>query len=82
MLKTRSACACLIGAVFGSAAWQGIVFFGTSFYRSSFELPSLMAAYLLAILAVFFSIGSVLRPLPLWSGIMSLKCFLYSGISG
>jgi len=60
VLKTRSACACLIGAVFGSAAWQGIVFFGTSFYRSSFELPSLMAAYLLAILAIFFSIGSVL----------------------
>ena len=60
VLKTRSACACLVGAVFGSASWQGIVFFGTSFYRSSFELPTLMAAYLLAILAVFFSVGSVL----------------------
>ena len=58
--KNRSALACLIGATLSSAAWQGIVFFSTSFYRSNFELPTLLAAYLLAIIAVFFTIGSVL----------------------
>ena len=60
VIKNRSASACLIGAILGSASWQGIVFFGTSFYRSSFELPTLMAAYLLSILALFFTVGSIL----------------------
>jgi predicted MFS family arabinose efflux permease len=60
VVKTRSACACLIGAILGSASWQGIVFFSTSFYRSSFELPTSLAAYLLALLAIFFTVGSVL----------------------
>ena len=60
VVKNRSASACLIGTILGSASWQGIVFFSTSFYRSSFELPTVMAAYLLSVLAIFFTVGSVL----------------------
>jgi len=60
VLQNKSALACLVGVIFSSASWQGLVFFSTSFYRSSFELPTILAAYQLSILAIFFTCGSLL----------------------
>ena len=60
ILRNKSALACLFGVIISSASWQGLVFFSTSFYRTSFELPIILAAYMLSIFAIFFTSGSLL----------------------
>jgi predicted MFS family arabinose efflux permease len=60
VLGNKSALACLFGVIISSASWQGLVFFSTSFYRTSYELPILLAAYMLSIFAIFFTSGSIL----------------------
>jgi DHA1 family inner membrane transport protein len=58
----RSASACVVGTILALAAWQGIVFYGISFFRSRYLVSSGWGSLVLSSLALIFTLGT------LWSG--------------
>jgi predicted MFS family arabinose efflux permease len=62
VLTNRSALACVAGSILALAAWQGLVFYGISFFRQRFLLSPAWSSALLSSLALMYTLGT------LWSG--------------
>jgi DHA1 family purine base/nucleoside efflux pump-like MFS transporter len=62
VLANRSALACAAGAILAIAAWQGLVFYGISFFRQRFLVASAGSSAILSSLALTYTLGA------LWSG--------------
>ncbi len=60
IFTNRSAVACLFGAMLSMASWMGIMYYGMSFYRQRFLLPTELAGIIWSGLAFCFAMGSVL----------------------
>jgi len=58
VLSNRSAVACLIGTALSTVAWQGIVFFGASFFRQRFFLSRNTTVILISVMVSCFMISS------------------------
>lgn len=59
VLSVRSADACLVGNIFSSAAWQGILLYGISFYRQRFLASKGAASYILMGASICYTFGTL-----------------------
>ncbi len=57
LLSNRSVLACLLGGLLAKATWQGVISYGISFYRDSFQLSRGWASLLLSGIALAFIVG-------------------------
>jgi len=57
LLSNRSVIACLIGSLLAKATWQGVISYGISFYRDTFQLSKGWASLVLSGIAFTFIIG-------------------------
>ena len=57
LLSNRSVIACLVGSLLAKATWQGVISYGISFYRDSFQLSKGWASLVLSGIAFTFIIG-------------------------
>jgi len=57
LLSNRSVIACLVGSLLAKATWQGVISYGISFYRDTFQLSKGWASLVLSGIAFTFIIG-------------------------
>jgi DHA1 family bicyclomycin/chloramphenicol resistance-like MFS transporter len=62
VLTNRSSLACAASIILSLAAWQGLVFYGISFFRQRFLVSPAWSSALLSSLALMYTLGT------LWSG--------------
>ena len=60
VLSNRSAIACLVNNALSSAAWQGILLYGISFYRQQFLVSKGMASYIMIGASMSYTIGALI----------------------
>ena len=60
VLSNRSANACLVSNVLSSAAWQGILLYGISFYRQQFLVSKGIASYLMICASISYTLGALI----------------------
>lgn len=60
VLSNRSAIACLVNNALSSAAWQGILLYGISFYRQQFLVSKGIASYIMIGASMSYTIGALI----------------------
>jgi predicted MFS family arabinose efflux permease len=60
VLSNRSAIACLLSNALSSAAWQGILLYGISFYRQHFLVSKGIASYIMIGASMSYTLGALI----------------------
>jgi predicted MFS family arabinose efflux permease len=60
VLSNRSAIACLVSNALSSAAWQGILLYGISFYRQQFLVSKGIASYIMIGASMSYTLGALI----------------------
>jgi len=60
VLSNKSAIACLVGNALSSAAWQGILLYGISFYRQHFLVSKGIASYIMIGASMSYTLGALI----------------------